>query len=214
MKATQAGWVLPSVMALLLMVSLTAWTQARQLWLQEQVLKLEDQRVRHRYLAEAVTRMALSDIWAQTRSKEGMFFPTTKAERDALRARLGTAPCREGICLPNNTNNDALPTPNLADWLDRIDQAQNVSASALPDPQLQACYWVEVWVSADDASDSTSESAPPRFYYRITSLVWGGMTGARAAVQAVWQRDAAASDAALHPGVPAGRWLSWHGLTP
>ena len=213
-----SGMVLPSMMAVLLMISLAAWTQARQLWLQEQVLKLQDQRLFNRSMAQASVHIALQDIWAQARSKQGLFFPATLVEYEWVRTRLAGQTCGEGICIPQPSSSpgEALPTPNLSDWLARLDQAQRVSASLLPSERVQAWYWVEVWRQADESGKPVTEADAPRFYYRITAWVVGGLPGARAALQAVWQRDASTdtSTATTSAGVPAGRWLSWQWLTP
>lgn len=217
-RHTATGMVLPSMMALLLMISLAAWTQARQLWLQEQVLKLQDQRLLNRSMAQASAHIALQDIWAQTRNKQGLFFPATLAEHELVRTRLAGQACGEGICIahPSSTPGEALPTSNLSDGLTRLDQAQRVPASLLPSERVQAWYWVEVWRHAEASAEPVNEAELPRFYYRITAWVVGGLPGARAALQAVWQRDASpdASTATANVGVPAGRWLSWQWLTP
>lgn len=242
-RATQRGWVLPSVMAWVLLVSLAGWAQARQLWLQEQVLKLQAQRLRHRALAQASVHAAWQDVvgqgaWEQhtpepTPSKNlrhdmgdasasHVFFPRTIAEREVLRTRLNGHPCRDGVCVTDpppgsstsGSSATALPSPSLEEWMSRTAWAWPVSPASLPDESAQAWYWVEVIVNASDLSPAPNQPmAEPRFYYRITSLVSGGLPGSRAALQVVWQRDPAA-DASFATSDQSARILSWHWLTP
>lgn len=224
---TQRGWVLPSVMALVLWISLAAWTQARQLWLQEQVLKLQAQRWHNRALAQASMQVALQDALGVASTNDlrhqmgdasatHVFFPRTLDEREVLRQRLLGAPCREGICVthPSPTlTQTPVSSTSLEEWVARTAQARAVSPTLLPDDRAQAWYGVEIWVDAQDGLSAQSDpSFEPRFYYRITAWVLGGLPGSRAALQAVWRRDAA-SDAHATANT-AGHWLSWHWLTP
>lgn len=228
---TQRGWVLPSVMALVLLVSLAAWAQARQLWLQEQVLKLQAQRGHNRALAQASVQVALQDILGSASvndlrhqmgeaSDNHVFFPRTLDEREVLRQRLAGAPCREGICITNPTQTltpTPLPSFSLDEWVARTAQARAVAPTLLPDDRAQAWYGVEIWVDAQDLlSAQTDPAFEPRFYYRITAWVLGGLPGSRAALQAVWRRDASsnASSNANTTTNTAGHWLSWQWLTP
>ncbi|MEY4363557.1 MAG: hypothetical protein RLZZ24_909 [Pseudomonadota bacterium] len=206
------GWVLPSVLVMVTLVALGGLVSTRQLWLQEQMLKAETQRMRNRAWAQAALTTALQDVQAPEMSIDGqahlrqqmgdpnathVFYPHTLAQHDVLRARLAGAPCREGICISDN----AAPTP-LAAWAERSAQAQRVDASQWPDGAASAWYWVEVLVYASDEADRAAQA---RFFYRITAWAQGSLPGARAVLQAVWQRDAQAD---------TGRWLSWQWLTP
>jgi Tfp pilus assembly protein PilX len=181
-----------------------------QAWLQERLLTLEAQRLRHRTLAEATLQLALQDLQSPRTQADGspnwrqqmgdatqthVFFPQTVDERDVLRTRLRASPCREGICVTDNPleNTQALPSPSLAQWITRTDQAWTVAAKQLPDASARsACYWIEVLANANGAP----------FYYRITVLVQGALPGARVALQAVWQPAQSGQ----------GHWLSWQVL--
>ena len=202
----QRGLVLPSVMAVALGVAMLVLSGMHQLWWQARLLKLEGQRLRHRALAQAVLTFAAQDLrspltlpdgspnWRQQMgdvSQTHVFFPQTLAQREVLRTRLGSASCREGICVTDNAphHTEALPSPTLAQWATQTAQAQPIPVTQWPDAAAtHACYWIEVLVNANDT----------QFYYRITALVQGGLPGARVALQAVWQRDAAGQ----------GHWLS------
>ena len=211
------GMGLPSVLAVLGLMALASLLVVRLLWLQERLLKLDGERVRNRTLAHAVMDLALQDLLGthapadDLRHRMGeitqshVFYPTTHAELDALRQRLGGRACRDGICAPTDVlaGGQALARTSLTAWLARTAEGWPVPSSALPEAAAQAWYWVEVW---PDAHDLAVAEPAPRFHHRITVLVRGPLPGGREAWQGLWRRDAAGSD--------AGHWSSWQGLAP
>lgn len=222
------GWVLPSVIAIVLLVGLVGALGARQLWLQTQLLRYQAQRLHHRSVAQAALHWAVQDIQAAPVLADGrpnwrvqmgeatqthVFYPQTASQRDTLRQRLQGARCRDGICVVDNPMTaQALSPPRWGEAGLTLATAWPVPAPALPDTAIQAVVWVDILVAAQDLPPPEADPALRlRFIYRITALTQGGWTGARAMAQGLWQANAAADGS---PASDAGRWRSWQWLTP
>ena len=214
------GWVLPGVLAILFLGAWLCLGMARQLWWQERLLRLSDEHLRNRMLAQALVQLAWQDLHAAPTTSDGsprwrqqmgsaaqrhVFFPTTLDEVDVLRERLGSDACREGICLPSLVLEDgqAIANRTLSAWQGLTAQGMAVSDAQWPASGAQGWYWIELFVHADDLA---SRSDTPRIHCRITALVQGPLPGARALLQVIGLRDAQRT-------TPRG-WLSWRWMTP
>ena len=200
------GFALPTLMVMLALASIAALLAMRNLWVNEQLLNAEADQLRTIQKAEAVLPVALTDILGTSATMPGeitptlrhsagnatqthAFFPTSLADYDLLRQRLGTSTCSAGICAPNTL----VPSASQARyWKAQLATAMRVTAADVPYGDNTAWYWVEVFPQADTAS----------FVYRITTLANGVMPGSSTVLQAVWARSTATA--------ATGQWLSWH----
>ena len=204
--AKTQGFALPTLMVMLALASLGALLALRQLWVNERLLNAEADQLRTQQKAEAVLPLALIDILgtsapnaeatspnlrhtAGNATQTHAFFPSSWADYDVLRQRLGANTCRAGICAPHALTSDATQARY---WQTQIATAMAVSAVDTPDGDNTAWYWVEVFPQAQPAS----------FVYRITALATGAMPGSTTVLQAVWVRTTATAS--------TGEWRSWH----
>jgi Tfp pilus assembly protein PilX len=204
--AKNQGFALPTLMVMLALASLGALLAMRQLWVNERLLNAEADLLRTQQKAEAVLPLALIDILGTSApnteatspnlrhtvgnaKQTHAFFPSSWADYDVLRQRLGANTCRVGICAPHALTSDASQAHY---WKTQIATAMAVSALDTPDGDNTAWYWVEVFPQADTAN----------FVYRITALANGVMPGSSTVLQAVWVRSTATA--------ATGQWRSWH----
>jgi Tfp pilus assembly protein PilX len=201
-------------MVMLALASIATLLAMRNLWVNEQMLNAEADQLRTQHKAEAVLAVALADILSTATNNDGTthlrhvagnvtqthaFFPSTTAEYDMLRQRLGTNICSAGICAPHVLNPSAT---KASDWKSQTDSAIQVNAAHTPYGDNTAWYWVEVFPHNSHAT-ANAASTPP-FAYRITTLANGVMPGSTTVLQAIWTRSSDAS--------PTGQWHSWHVL--
>ena len=206
------GFALPTLMVMLALASIATLLAMRNLWVNEQLLNAETDQLRTQHKAEAVLPVALADILGTATNNDGItnlrhaagnatqthaFFPSTTAEYDMLRQRLGTNICSAGICAPHALNPS---TTKASDWKSQTASAMQVSAAHTPYGDNTAWYWVEVFPLH---STDTATSNPP-FVYRITTLAKGVIPGTTTVLQAIWTRSSDTS--------PTGLWHSWHVL--
>lgn len=202
------GFALPTLMVMLALASIAALLAMRNLWVNEQLLNAEADQLRTLQKAEAALPTALIDILGTSATLPGeitpkqrhsagnaiqthAFFPTSLADYDLLRQRLGASNCSAGICAPNTLT----PLANQASyWKTQLATAMRVTAADTPYGDNTAWYWVEVLPQTNTTS----------FIYRITTLANGVMPGSTAVLQAVWMRDT--------PTSLTGQWRSWRVL--
>jgi Tfp pilus assembly protein PilX len=202
------GFALPTLMVMLAFASIAALLAMRNLWVNEQLLNAEADQLRTLQKAEAVLPIALIDILGTSATLPGeitpnlrhsagnatqthVFFPTSLADYDLLRQRLGTATCSAGICAPNTL---APSSSQASYWKAQLATALGVTAADSPYGDNTAWYWVEVLPQTNHTG----------FVYRITALANGVMPGSTAVLQAVWVRDS--------PTSLTGQWRSWRVL--
>ena len=206
------GLALPTVMAVLALVGLTALTGWRNLRGTEWLLNAEADLLRTQHSAEAALPLALQDILGPATDAQGninprhtpgndaqthAFFPTSLSERDTLRQRLGAQACVSGICAPSGA-----PTRSASEWQAMTSTAWPLSAADTPYGANTTWYWVEVLVDATPLNPS----AP--FVYRITVLARGVLPGTAVVLQALWSAPASPV-----PGsTSGGTWHSWQVL--
>jgi hypothetical protein len=222
-KRAPFGFALPLVLGVLALASLTCATAWQLQWLNQQLLTVQSRLLRHQHIAEGVFPMVVEDITgvitatdtaSSLRNRAGddsqthAFFPNTIQERNQLQMRMGGALCRSGICAPKT-----LVNWNAQQWHNLKDIAQPVSAGALPNSEISAFYWVEVWLNAQQPSPPEHAPASP-FIYRITVLVQATSPGvASLASQAFMpQRHKLVMQAIWSPAdsmSSRGQWHSW-----
>ena len=208
-KSKRSGFALPAVLGVLALTSLACATVWRMQWVNQQLLNVQSQLIRNQQIAEGVLSLAFTD--AQTRA----FFPTNALDREKLQLQLGNAVCQAGICAPKT-----LANLNAEQWRNLLDQSQPLSMADLPNSNVAAFYWVEVWLNANVSELVSSPllkttpavpSHPSPFIYRITVLVQDNtstptseLTKPRPntlVMQAIWSR---ATETAQ-----SGQWHSW-----
>ena len=214
MKRPVRGFALPTLMVMLALASIATLVAMRNIWVNEQLLNAEADRLRTQHKAEAVLPMALADILGTATNNDGTtnlrhalgnatqthaFFPNTMAEFDVLRQRLGTNVCSVGICAPHALN---ASTTKASYWKSQTASAMPISASHTPYGDDTAWYWVEVFPQHGTSTANTPSSIP--FTYRITTMAHGVMPGSSTVLQAIWTRSSDTS--------PTGQWHSWHVL--
>jgi hypothetical protein len=165
-------------------------------WVNQQLLNVQFHQIRNQQIAEGVLALVVTD--AQTHA----LYPATAQDRDKLQLRLGTAMCQAGICAPK-----MLANLNAEQWRNLLGQSQQVNVADLPNKDITAFYWVEVWLNAG-ASQSVQ---PSPFIYRITVLVQQTLPTSAAeltkpqphtlVMQAIWSRATETS--------PSIQWHSW-----
>lgn len=206
MKAEQQGHALPTLMVMLSVASLAALLAMRGLWINDQWLNAQADRLRSQHLAEAVLPIAVQDITglpaATHRVGEATpnmrhtvgsaeqthaFFPLSTDEYDLLRQRLGASTCKTGICAPLSP----IAWPKASDWKAQVATAMTVNATDSPYGTSTAWYWVEVF----------QQETSGTFVYRITTLATGVRPGSTTVLQAVWTRST--------PTATSGQWHSW-----
>jgi len=205
------GFALPTLMVLLALTSIATLLAMRNLWVNDQLLNAEADQRRTQLKAEAVLPVALADLLGTTTSHAGetspdlrhtagnatqthAFFPSSMAEYDALRQRLGANTCSAGICTPHALNANATQASH---WKTQTAIAVALSVADTPYGDNTAWYWVEVFPQTSATTNTT-------FVYRITTLANGVMPGSTTVLQALWQRH---TDTSL-----TGQWHSWHVL--
>ena len=202
------GFALPTLMVMLALASIAALLAMRNLWVNEQLLNAEADQLRALQKAEAVLPVALTDILGASATMPGeitptlrhsagnasqthAFFPTSLADYDLLRQRLGTSTCSAGICAPNTL----VPSASQARyWKAQLATAMQLTAADVPYGDNTAWCWVEVLPQTNHTG----------FVYRITAMAHGVMSGSAAVLQAVWVRDT--------PTSLTGQWRSWRVL--
>ncbi len=216
MKHMARGFALPTLMVMLSLASIATLLAMRNLWLNDQLLNAEADQLRTQHKAEAAMPVALADIMGSTTNSDGTtnlrhaagnatrthaFFPTSMAEYDLLRQRLGaeTSPCRAGICAPHTLDPK---TTKASYWKTQTTSAMSVGAADTPYGDNTTWYWVEVF--PQDGANAANATARPPFAYRITALAHGVMPGSATVLQAVWARH---NNTSL-----IGQWHSWHVL--
>ena len=216
MKHIARGFALPTLMVMLALASIATLLAMRNLWVNDQLLNAEADQLRALHKAEAAMPVALTDIMDSSTNSDGTsnlrhtagnttqthaFLPTSIADYDLLRQRLGTltSPCSAGICAPHTLDPK---TTKASYWKTQTASAMPVSAADTPYGDNTTWYWVEVF--PNDSKSSVNTTSPPPFVYRITALAHGVMPGSATVLQAVWARH---SNASL-----TGQWHSWHVL--
>jgi Tfp pilus assembly protein PilX len=216
MKHMTRGFALPTLMIMLALASIATLLAMRNLWVNDQLLNAEADRLRALHKAEAAMPVAIADILGSGTHSDGTtnlrhapgnttqthaFFPTSMADYDLLRQRINTeiSSCSAGICAPHTLDPKAV---KAGYWKARIASAMSISASDTPYGDNTALYWIEVFPR--DGTSAASATSPPPFVYRITVLAHGVMPGSATMLQAVWTRH---SNASL-----TGQWHSWYVL--
>lgn len=216
MKQMARGFALPTLMVMLSLASIATLLAMRNLWVNDQLLNAEADQLRTRHKAEAVLPVALADILGSATNSDGTtnlrhaagnvtqnhaFFPTSMADYDLLRQRIGTltSPCSAGICAPHILDTK---TTKASYWKTQTASAMSVSVADTPHGDNTIWYWVEVF--PQDGTSAANPTSPQPFVYRITALANGVMPGSATVLQAVWARH---SNASL-----TGQWHSWHVL--
>ena len=208
-KSKRSGFALPAVLGVLALTSLACATVWRMQWVNQQLLNVQSQLIRNQQIAEGVLSLAFTD--AQTRA----FFPTNALDREKLQLQLGNAVCQAGICAPKT-----LANLNAEQWRNLLDQSQPLSMADLPNSNVAAFYWVEVWLNANVSELVSSPllkttpavpSHPSPFIYRITVLVQDNTSTPTSelskprpntlVMQAIWSRTTETA--------PTGQWHSW-----
>ena len=195
-KSKRYGFALPTVLGVLALTSLACATVWRMQWVNQQLLNVQFHQIRNQQIAEGVLALVVTD--AQTHA----FYPSTAQDRDKLQLRLGNAMCQAGICAPKT-----LANLNAEQWRNLLGQSQQVNVADLPNKDITAFYWVEVWLNAG-ASQSVQ---PSPFIYRITVLVQQTLPTSASeltkpqphtlVMQAIWSRATETS--------PSIQWHSW-----
>lgn len=224
-KHPQRGVSLIVVMVMLLLGTIVVLGSTRVGWLNEKLVGNQSDYQRSFAAAEAVMRDAELDIrgvqingtpcnasaaFVGCRNFGGgrPFFPQDEDDIDLVRARIGTGPCRDGICMPAtvNTFTTATFTTNLATMTGVIGTSTNnisarygeytgLSPGAAGNPLItgtaaNAWYWVEVFqydIASGITNASNNEAVPDAahpFVYRINVVVQGQKAGSR-----VWLRE-------------------------
>jgi Tfp pilus assembly protein PilX len=191
---TQQGLALPTVMAMLMLASVGTLLAWRQLWVNEVLLKTEADQLRTQHKAEAVLPLAVQDIVrsasaAGDNTQTHVFFPTTLAEREVLRQRLGSEACRNGICAltpPKIEKDDFFSKAST--WKSMTASAMPVSASDTPYGAGTAWYWVDIQPDAVQLATHPSANSAPPFIYRITVLANGVLPSSSNVLQTLWTR--------------------------
>lgn len=216
MKRMARGFALPTLMVMLSLASIATLLAMRNLWLNDQLLNAEADQLRTQHKAEAAMPVALADILGSATNSDGTtnlrhaagnttqthaFFPTSMAEYDLLRQRLGTlsSACSVGICAPHTLDPKAM---KAVYWKAQTATAIPVSTADTPYGDNTTWYWVEVF--PNDGTSAANATSPPPFVYRITALAHGVMPGSATVLQAVWARH---NNTSL-----IGQWHSWHVL--
>ena len=208
-KTKKSGFALPAVLGILGLISLACATVWRMQWVNQQLLNVQSQLIRNQQIAEGVLSLAFTD--AQTRA----FFPTNALDREKLQLQLGNAVCQAGICAPKT-----LANLNAEQWRNLLDQSQPLSMADLPNSNVAAFYWVEVWLNANVSelvsspllkTTPAAPSTPSPFIYRITVLVQDASSNPASelskprpntlVMQAIWSRTTETA--------PTGQWHSW-----
>ena len=206
MMAKQQGLALPTLMVMLSVASLAALVAMRGLWVNDQWLNSQADRLRSQHLAEAVLPIAVQDITALSVASNSLgeatpnlrhtmgsaeqthtFFPISRVEYDALRQRLGASTCNAGICAPLSPTTGT----KASDWKTQIETAIAINATDSPYGANMAWYWVEVF----------PQETSLNFVYRITVLATGVKPGSTTVLQAIWTRST--------PTSTSGQWHSW-----
>jgi len=195
-KSKKYGFALPAVLGVLALTSLACATVWRMQWVNQQLLNVQFHQIRNQQITEGVLALVVTD--AQTHA----LYPATAQDRDKLQLRLGNAMCQAGICAPKT-----LANLNAEQWRNLLGQSQQVNVADLPNKDITAFYWVEVWLNAG-ASQSVQ---PSPFIYRITVLVQQTLPTSAAeltkpqphtlVMQAIWSRATETS--------PSIQWHSW-----
>ena len=208
------GFALPTLMVMLVLVSIATLLAMRNLWVNEQLLNAEADQLRTQHKSEAVLPVALADILGTATNADGTtnlrhttgnvtqthaFFPSTMTEYDVLRQRVGTNICSTGICAPHALNRAA---SKASYWKSQTASAMPLSASHTPYGDNTAWYWVEVF--PQHRTNTADTPSNPPFTYRITTLAKGVMPGTTTVLQAIWARNTDTS--------PTDQWRSWHVL--
>jgi len=195
-KSKRYGFALPAVLGVLALTSLACATVWRMQWVNQQLLNVQFHQIRNQQITEGVLALVVTD--AQTHA----LYPATAQDRDKLQLRLGNAMCQAGICAPKT-----LANLNAEQWRNLLGQSQQVNVADLPNKDITAFYWVEVWLNAG-ASQSVQ---PSPFIYRITVLVQQTLPTSASeltkpqphtlVMQAIWSRATETS--------PSIQWHSW-----
>lgn len=200
---SQQGLALPTVMVMLMLASVGALLAWRQLWVNEVLLKTEADQLRTQHKAEAVLALAVQDIVGtvvasfalNSRHSAGdstqthVFFPSSLAERDLLRQRLGSEACRGGICAltpPKSEKNDLFSKAST--WKGMVASAMPVSTQDTPYGAGTAWYWVDIQPDAAQTATPIRPTSPPPFIYRITVLANGVLPSSSTVLQTLWTR--------------------------
>jgi Tfp pilus assembly protein PilX len=189
---SQQGLALPTVMVMLMLASVGTLLAWRQLWVNEVLLKTEADQLRTQHKAEAVLPLAVQSIVgsasaAGDNTQTHVFFPTTLAEREVLRQRLGSEACRNGICAltPPKTEKDDLFS-KASTWKNMTASAMPVSASDTPYGAGTAYYWIDIQPDAAQLATHPNASNAPPFIYRITVLAHGVLPSSSTVLQTLW----------------------------
>lgn len=250
------GLALPSVLVMLFLCASLALTAWRSLWLSELLLQARADALHTQNWADATLLAALDDVLQRTsntvsntssnsasniaaqRYRAGsdtdrhVFIPTTVAQLEMLRIRLGHDACREGLCAPLQPLS-WLATDRQTRWASGMqvlfDNAASQGNSTLG-PTTR--YWIEIFLQTD-AQDSAP--AAPVWVYRITAMASGLKSAAPTVLQAIWLQptgqdvgaqmkadtsevgagtkavapSAPPPDAVGEAAPPIGRWISW-----
>jgi Tfp pilus assembly protein PilX len=193
-QLTQQGLALPTVMVMLMLASVGTLLAWRQLWVNEVLLKTEADQLRTQHKAEAVLPLAVQDMVGRAgaagdNTQTQVFFPTTLAEREVLRQRLGSEACRSGICAltPPKIEKDDLFS-KASTWKSMTASAMPVSASDTPYGAGTAWYWVDIQPDAVQLATIPSANSAPPFIYRITVLANGVLPSSSTVLQTLWTR--------------------------
>jgi Tfp pilus assembly protein PilX len=204
---SQQGLALPTVMVMLMLASVGTLLAWRQLWVNEVLLKTEADQLRTQHKAEAVLPLAVQSIVgsasaAGDNTQTHVFFPTTLAEREVLRQRLGSEACRNGICAltPPKTEKDDLFS-KASTWKNMTASAMPVSASDTPYGAGTAYYWIDIQPDAAQLATHPNASNAPPFIYRITVLAHGVLPSSSTVLQTLWTRTS--------PSYTRGKRHSW-----
>ena len=209
---SQQGLALPTVMVMLMLASVGALLAWRQLWVNEMLLKTEADQLRTQHKAEAVLPLAVQDIvgsvgtsnavgaaeapvaldarhLAGDSTQTHVFFPSSLAERELLRQRLGSDACRSGICAltPPKSEKTDLYT-KASTWKSMTASAMPINATDSPYGAGSAWYWVDIQPDAAQTAVLTSPTSPPPFIYRITVLANGVLPSSSTVLQTLWTR--------------------------
>jgi Tfp pilus assembly protein PilX len=210
--SSQQGLALPTVMVMLMLASVGALLAWRQLWVNEVLLKTEADQLRTQHKAEAVLPLVVQDIVGSANAvgsggtvdpsvplslrhsagdstQTHVFFPSSLAERDLLRQRLGSEACRSGICAltPPKTEKDDLFS-KASSWKGMTALAMPVNATDTPYGAGTAWYWVDVQPDSIQSAVTATTTSPPPFIYRITVLAHGVLPSSSTVLQTLWTR--------------------------
>lgn len=153
---TQQGLALPTVLLILTLASMAVLLAWRNLWLTDQLLNIEADRLRTQHKAEAALPLAVRDI---------------------LSANITNS--THNITYSNTAN-------TVADWQNRISSATPVPQNETPYGANTAWYWIESYAHTENALPLINPSVPSSSIYRVTVLATGVMPNSTLVLQTLW----------------------------